>query len=120
MSKFSTIIILISILLFVSCSDKSPNDCEFIGKCCSTSIFSTGCDGTFELEFFPSGEFVISTIGATPGVATQWSSEDCQIVSITGDDGQGGNPQVFRFEILSVDSERMSMSGLGNSEFIKI
>ena len=110
---------LLLIFVFVNCGDSSPNDCEFIGKWCSDSVQQGSCDGISEIEFFESGEFVIKTIGTTTGVETRWESEDCNIVSVKGDDGQGGNPQVFRIEILNITANEMDITGLGIARYIR-
>lgn len=111
---------LLCFIVFWSCGDSSPNDCGFIGKWCSDSLLQDNCDGISEIEFFESGEFVIRTEGTTPGVETTWESDECEIVSIKGDDGQGGNPQVFRIEILSITENDMEITGLGISRYIRI
>ena len=106
MKHHLTIILLTSILF--SCGDSSPNDCEFIGEWCSFGLIDNEtCDGLSNITFESSGEFVLTTVGATTGVETEWSTDDCQIISITGDDGQGGNPQVFRLEIISIVEDTM-------------
>ena len=94
---------------------------KFIGEWCSFGLIDNEtCDGLSNITFESSGEFVLTTVGTTTGVETEWSTDDCQIISITGDDGQGGNPQVFRLELISIVEDTMQLSGLGLGLYLRV
>ena len=118
--KYYLTIIFVTTILF-SCGDSSPNDCEFIGEWCSFGIIDNEtCDGISNVTFDSSGEFVLATAGVVTGAETEWSSDDCQIISITADDGQGGNPQVFRLEVISIVEDTLQLSGLGLGLYLRV